>query len=179
MSRIGKKPIVIPGNVKVEVNNGLILVKGPKGELSFPLSENIEYQFEGNTLTFIRKSDDKKVRAVHGLTRAVVSNMITGVVEGFTKTLQIEGIGYKAEMKGRNLLLSLGYSHPILLIPPDGVQIETPSVNTILVKGIDKQRVGEVSAKIKKLRPVEPYKGKGIRYLGEYVRRKAGKLASR
>ncbi len=179
MSRIGRKPIQIPDKVKVEFDNGKIIVRGPKGELSFGIPENITFKLDGNVLTFERSSDDKKTRALHGLTRAYVNNMIVGVTQGFERTLLINGIGYKAEMKEKNLLLSLGYSHPILFIPPDGVTIESPNPNTIIVKGIDRQAVGEVAAKIKKLRPVEPYKGKGIFYQGEYIRRKAGKAGTK
>ncbi len=179
MSRIGKKPILIPENVKVSIEDRKITVTGPKGCLSFNLPEGIEYNFEGQYLTFSRNSDEKKIRALHGLTRAMVYNMVLGVSQGFTKTLQIEGVGYKAEMKGKNLMLSLGYSHPILFIPPDGIQLETPSATMINVFGIDKQVVGEVAAKIRKLRPPEPYKGKGIRYKDEVVRRKPGKTAGK
>lgn len=179
MSRIGKKPIQIPDKVSVDITDGKITVRGPKGELSFSIPENITYKIEGNVLSFGRTADDKKTRALHGLTRAYVNNMIVGVTQGFEKTLLINGIGYKAEMKNRGLLLSLGYSHPIFFIPPDGVTIESPNPTTIIVKGIDKQVVGEVAAKIKKLRPVEPYKGKGIFYQGQYIRRKAGKTGTK
>lgn len=179
MSRIGRKPIQIPDNVKVEFHDGKIIVRGPKGVLTFGLPENITFKLDGNVLTFERTNDDKKTRALHGLTRAYVNNMIVGVTQGFERTLLINGIGYKAEMKEKNLLLTLGYSHPILFIPPEGVSIESPNPNTIIVKGIDRQAVGEVAAKIKKLRPVEPYKGKGIFYQGEYIRRKAGKAGTK
>ncbi|MGB9772064.1 MAG: 50S ribosomal protein L6 [Candidatus Kapaibacteriota bacterium] len=179
MSRIGKKPIQIPDKVKVEFTDGKIIVRGPKGELSFSIPDGITFKLEGNVLTFERTTDDKKTRALHGLTRAYVNNMIIGVTQGFEKTLLISGIGYKAEMKNKGLLLSLGYSHPIFFIPPDGVTLESPNPTTILVKGIDKQAVGEVAAKIKKLRPVEPYKGKGIFYQGQFIRRKAGKSGTK
>jgi large subunit ribosomal protein L6 len=179
VSRIGKKPIQIPDKVKVEFTDGKIIVRGPKGELSFSIPDGITFKLEGNVLTFERTTDDKKTRALHGLTRAYVNNMIIGVTQGFEKTLLISGIGYKAEMKNKGLLLSLGYSHPIFFIPPDGVTLESPNPTTILVKGIDKQAVGEVAAKIKKLRPVEPYKGKGIFYQGQFIRRKAGKSGTK
>lgn len=179
MSRIGKKPIEIPKDVQVEFKDRTLIVRGPKGELSITIPNGIEYSYQNQRLTFSRTDDDKKVRAAHGLTRAIVNNMVQGVREGFAKTLQIEGIGYKAEMKGKSLMLTLGYSHPILFIPPDGITIESPNPTTIVVKGIDKQVVGEVAAKIRMLRPPEPYKGKGIRYLGEYARRKPGKSASK
>lgn len=179
MSRIGKKPIEIPDKVSVSVEDNVITVKGPKGTLKFKIPDDIAYQINGNILTFSRSSDDKKARANHGLTRSLVNNMIVGVTNGFTKTLQIEGVGYKAEARDNKLMLSLGYSHPILFIPPEGITIDTPSATMINVNGIDKQVVGEVSAKIRKLRPPEPYKGKGIRYKDEFIRRKAGKSASK
>lgn len=179
MSRIGKKPVQIPKEVQLEFQDRSLVVRGPKGQLSFVIPDGIEYTFKDQILNFFRTSEDKKVRAAHGLTRAIVNNMVQGVTNGFSKTLQIEGIGYKAEMKGNKLMLSLGYSHPILFIPPEGITIESPNPTTIIVKGIDKQVVGEVAAKIRMLRPPEPYKGKGIRYLGEYIRRKAGKAASK
>ncbi len=179
VSRVGKKPIQIPDKVIVKFDNGKILVKGAKGELSFDIPECITYKLDGNILTFDRTKDDKKTRALHGLTRAYVYNMIFGVSQGFEKTLLIHGIGYKAEMKNKNLLLSLGYSHPILFIPPDGITLESPNPTTIIVKGIDKQVVGEVASKIKKIRPVEPYKGKGIFYQGQFIRRKAGKTGTK
>lgn len=179
MSRVGKKPITIPDKVNVTVDGNTIKAKGPKGELAFSVPEGIEFKIENKTLTFSRTNDEKKVRALHGLSRALTNNIIEGVLNGFTKTLQIEGVGYKAEMKGNNLMLSLGFSHPLLVIPPAGVKISSPNPNTILLDGIDKQLVGEVAAKIRKLRPPEPYKGKGIRYSDEYVRRKAGKTTSK
>ncbi len=179
MSRIGKKPILIPDKVKVNFEERKVVVTGPKGSLFFRLPEGINYNIEENKLTFTRESDVKKVRAAHGLSRAIINNMIIGVTEGFTKTLQIEGVGYKAEMKDKNLMLSLGYSHPILFIPPEDVKFETPSPTLINVIGVDKQVVGEVASKIRKLRPPEPYKGKGIRYKDEFIRRKPGKSAAK
>jgi large subunit ribosomal protein L6 len=179
VSRIGKKPIVIPDKVQVTIENGYLKAKGPKGAQEMKLSGEITYTMEDKLLTFSRNSDVKQIRAMHGLTRALAFNLIEGVTNGFAKTLQIEGVGYKAELRGTRLMLSLGYSHPILIVPPEGVQIETTNPTTIIVKGIDKQLVGEVSARIRRLRPPEPYKGKGIHYLGEYVRRKAGKTASK
>lgn len=179
MSRIGKKPIEISDNVFVSIENRVLIFKGPKGTLSFTLPEGIDYQLDGKVLSFVRNSDSKKVCASHGLTRAIVNNIVIGVTNGFTKTLQIEGVGYKVEAKENKLLLSLGYSHPILFIPPEGISVETPSSTMINIRGIDKQVVGEVAAKIRKIRPLEPYKGKGIRYKDEYVRRKVGKSASK
>ncbi|MDD3124540.1 MAG: 50S ribosomal protein L6 [Candidatus Kapabacteria bacterium] len=175
MSRIGLKPVNIPDKVQVNIKDKCITAKGPLGELSFNMSEFIDCKLENNVLSFSRQNDEKKVRALHGLTRALTSNMINGVATGFTKNLKIEGVGFKAEMRGNNLFLSLGFSHPILVVPPKGIEIKTPTPTSIVVTGADKQLVGEVSARIRVLRKPEPYKGKGIRYEGEYVRRKAGK----
>lgn len=178
MSRIGKKPIVVPDKVQVTIKERLLTAKGPKGELELNLPVEIDFTFENNVIQFSRTSDDKKIRGLHGLTRALASNVIDGVSAGFVKKLKIEGVGYKAEMRGPKLFLSLGFSHPILFIPPNGIVFAIPSPNNIEVIGIDKQLVGECAAKIRKLRPPEPYKGKGVRYDGEYVRRKAGKTAA-
>lgn len=180
MSRIGKKPVIIPDNVKVNIDNNKVLsAKGPKGELSMTLPEEIDYNIDGNVLTFSRKNEEKKVRSIHGLTRTLAFNTIEGVMNGFTKTLQIEGVGYKIEARGKKVLLSLGFSHPVLIIPPDGITIEAPSATMMKIHGINKQLVGSVAAKIRSLRPPEPYKGKGFRYEGEYIRRKAGKTAAK
>lgn len=179
MSRVGKKPITIPSTVTVTFDGGMCAVKGPKGELMFAIDASITPQMENGTLTFVRANDDKKVRALHGLTRAHVAWMVDGVSNGFTKNLSIEGVGYKVEMRGKNLLLSLGFSHPILFMPPDGVEFAVTSPTVFSVKGINKHLVGEVAAKVRELRPPEPYKGKGIRYEGEYIRRKAGKSAGK
>lgn len=179
MSRVGKKLIEIPANVNVKFDNGLCTVKGPKGELMFTVDPTITPVMEGQTLTFTRANDDKKVRALHGLTRAHIAWMVEGVSNGFTRNLQIEGVGYKVELRGKNLLLSLGFSHPILFMPPDGVEFAVATPTAFSVKGINKHLVGEVAAKVRKLRPPEPYKGKGIRYEGEYIRRKAGKSAGK
>ncbi len=179
MSRVGKKPISVPANVNVKFENGLCTVKGPKGELMFTVDPTITPVMDGQTLTFTRANDDKKVRALHGLTRAHIAWMVEGVSNGFTRNLQIEGVGYKVELRGKNLLLSLGYSHPILFMPPDGVEFAVATPTAFSVKGISKHLVGEVASKVRKLRPPEPYKGKGIRYEGEYIRRKAGKSAGK
>lgn len=179
MSRIGKSPISIPDKVNVVVNGNLITAKGPKGELSFTKSEIISVEQESNTLLVKRFNDEKVSRSLHGLTRTIVSNMVTGVSQGFKKVLQIEGVGFKAEMKGTRLFLSLGYSHPIVVLAPNGITFATPNATTIEIEGYDKQLIGEVAYKIRKLRKPEPYKGKGIRYQGEYIRRKAGKSASK
>lgn len=179
MSRVGKKPITIPEKVQVSIVGRTLKAKGPLGELSFDIPEPIEFSLENNVLTFSRPNDDKKTRALHGLSRALSYNTIFGVKEGFSKTLKIEGVGYKVEMKGKGLLFSLGYSHTIYFLPPEGITFEAPNPNTVIVKGVNKEVVGLVAAKIRKLRPPEPYKGKGIRYEGEYIRRKEGKKATK
>lgn len=175
MSRIGKKIISIPKEAQVTVNGKSVKVKGPKGELEFTIPETISHEMKDGTLSFARSSDEKHVRALHGLTRAMINSMIEGVTKGFTKTLDIEGVGYKVELRGKNLYMSLGYSHPILFIPPPGITFAAATATQFSVSGIDKQLVGEVSAKLRELRAPEPYKGKGVRYQGEYIRRKAGK----
>ena len=172
-------PINIPDKVQVQIKDGILNAKGPLGELNAPIPEKIQYTFENNVITFSRDTDMKKVRALHGLTRALCYNAIKGVESGFTKTLQLEGVGYKTEMKGTNLQINIGFSHPVIVIPPKGINFETPTATSIKVSGADKQVVGQVSAKIREIRPPEPYKGKGIRYLGEVVRRKAGKTAGK
>jgi len=179
MSRVGKKQIIIPKAVTITVADGMINVKGPKGEMKFPLYQSISYQVEGDVLSFGRANDEKKVRSLHGLTRATTAWMVEGVVNGFTRNLQLEGVGYKVELRGKNLLLNLGYSHPILFMPPEGVEFAVTTPTVFAVKGMDKHLVGEVAAKVRKLRPPEPYKGKGIRYEGEFIRRKAGKSAGK
>ena len=179
MSRVGKKPITVPNNVQLSFADGILTVKGPKGTQVVPIADGISFNNENGTLTFQRVNDDKKVRALHGLSRALIFNAIEGVSNGFQRNLAIEGVGFKAEMRGQKLLLTLGFSHPILVIPPAGVELATPTVTTIQVKGISKHDVGEVAAKIRSIRPPEPYKGKGVRYEGEYIRRKAGKSAGK
>ncbi len=175
MSRIGRQPIPVPANVQVSIgDDNSVVVKGPKGELSrqFPPVLSIERD-EGN-LVVSRPNDEGKVRALHGLSRTLLSNMVVGVTTGFTKSLEVQGVGYRAQLQGSTLQLALGFSHPVLVAPPEGItfQLEGPRVH---VQGIDKERVGQVAANIRKLRPPDPYKGKGIRYVGEHVRRKAGK----
>jgi large subunit ribosomal protein L6 len=179
MSRVGKKPISVPGNVNVTFTEGLCTVKGPKGELRFGVDPRITPHMEGTTLTFERANDDKKVRALHGLTRAHVAWMVEGVSQGFEKKLQVEGVGFKVELRGKALVLNLGYSHPIFFMPPDGVEFAVATPTAFTVKGIDKQLVGMIAAKVRDLRKPEPYKGKGVRYEGEYIRRKAGKSAGK
>lgn len=180
MSRIGKKPLPLPSGVHVEIHPESLLVRGPKGELRVPLPAGIQCQLKDGALVFTRTSEEKKVKAAHGLARALAAAALHGVTQGFTRTLQIEGIGYRAELRAQNrLLLTVGYSHPVLFIPPEGITLAVPNPNTIQVSGVDKQLVGEVAARIRAIRPPEPYKGKGIRYEGEYIRRKAGKAAGR
>ncbi len=175
MSRIGKKIIEVPKEVTISFDNGTAKVKGPKGELQWAFPTEITWELKDGQLQFARHSEDKKIRALHGLTRALIASMVEGVTKGYTRSLDIEGVGYKAEMKGKNLFLSIGYSHPVLFIPPQGITLATTTATNVVVSGIDKQLVGEVAANIRKIRKPEPYKGKGIRYTGEYIRRKAGK----
>jgi large subunit ribosomal protein L6 len=179
VSRVGKKPVAIPKGVQINVRDGMLTTKGPKGELSVRIPEEISFIQEGDSVTFERANDEKHIRALHGLTRALTASSIEGVTNGFQRNLQIEGVGFRAELRGKNLLLSLGYSHPILFIQPEGIEFTVTSPTAVQVKGIDKQLVGEVAAKIRKLRKPEPYKGKGVRYEGEYIRRKAGKSAGK
>jgi len=178
MSRIGKKPIVIPENVKVIINNGEIQVKGPKGELKRNIVPGIKVEREGNVLKVMRENDTKKLKALHGLMRQLIANMVVGVTEGFKKTLVVEGLGYKADLKGKKLILSLGFSHPVEYEPPSDIKLAVDG-NKIIVEGIDKEQVGQVAAIIRRFKPPEPYKGKGIRYIDEQVRRKAGKAGGK
>ncbi|MFN3134324.1 MAG: 50S ribosomal protein L6 [Candidatus Kryptonium sp.] len=179
MSRIGKKPIPIPKGVNVEKANGILKVSGPKGELSTKVHPRIEVEITTDSVLVKRKSDSRMDKALHGLWRSLINNMIIGVSQGYSKKLEIVGIGYRAELKGKALVLYLGYSHPIIFIPPDGIKLEVPQPTSIIVSGIDKQLVGQVAAKIRSFRPPEPYKGKGIRYEGEVIRMKAGKAAGK
>ena len=178
MSRVGKKPVAIPDKVKVEVSGRKVTVTGPKGSLDFEHHRDMKVIVDGSEIRVERPTDNKFHRSLHGLTRALINNMVIGVSEGFSKTLEIIGVGYRAEMKGKNIYFMLGFSHPIVLVPPPKIDIEVMKNNKIKVRGIDKQMVGEVAAKIRSFRPPEPYKGKGIRYEGEVVRRKAGKTAA-
>ncbi len=176
MSRIGRSPIELAANVTVTVADGnVVTVKGPKGTLTETFNSRMAITVEGNVLTVTRPTDDKEDRAVHGLTRALLNNMVVGVSNGFEKKLEIVGVGYKVEKKGSNLVLNLGYSHPVTVAEGDGITFDTPDLNTIIVKGIDKQKVGQVAAQIRAKRPPEPYLGKGVKYSGEHIRRKAGK----
>ena len=179
MSRIGKQPIEIPAGVEVKQKNGTVSVKGPKGELSMTVSPTIKVEVEDAKIQLTRPSDSKPHRAMHGLYRSLIANMVTGVTQGYEKKLEIRGVGYRAEMKGKSLSLQLGYSHPIVFTPPPSITVTCESNTAITVSGIDKELVGKVAAKIRSFRKPEPYKGKGIRYAGEYVREKAGKTAGK
>ncbi|MDD4074639.1 MAG: 50S ribosomal protein L6 [Eubacteriales bacterium] len=178
MSRIGKLPISIPSGVTITVgDDNAVTVKGPKGELSEKLSPEMELTVEDGVLTVKRPSDDKRHRALHGLTRTLINNMVVGVTNGFSKKLEIVGVGYRAQMQGTTLIVNVGYSHPVEFPAPEGISFEVPAPNQIIIKGIDKQQVGQVAADIRVTRKPEPYKGKGIRYEGEFVRHKEGKTA--
>src|ERR1044071_1683751 len=177
MSRIGKKPIPLPTGVTVSIEPELVRVNGPRGELAERVPLAISIEQEDGVLVVKRPTDRGEHRALHGLTRSLVANMVEGVTTGFQKTLEIQGVGYRAQLKGRDLELALGYSHPVPIKAPEGITFEVPQPTRVIVKGISKQLVGEVAANIRKQRPPEPYKGKGIRYEGEYVARKVGKRA--
>lgn len=175
MSRIGKKPIEIPSGVTVTLEGNKATVKGPKGELSDTFNSDMAINIEDNVITITRPSDAKEHRAIHGTTRALLANMVEGVSKGFEKSLELIGVGYRAQKQGKKLVLNVGYSHPVEFEPEDGVEVEVPSNTKIIVRGINKERVGALASNIRAVRPPEPYKGKGIRYEGEYVRRKEGK----
>ncbi len=177
MSRIGKQPIPVPSGVEVTINGSEVVVKGPKGTLSSVFDKDMIIKLEDGTITVSRPTDERRHRSLHGLTRTLVANMVTGVSEGFKKDLEIVGVGYRAALKGNDLDLSLGFSHPVVVVAEPGITFEVPAPTKISVSGIDKQRVGQVAAEIRKIRPPEPYKGKGVRYAGEKVRRKLGKAA--
>ena len=177
MSRIGRKPIEIPEGVEIDVKPGAVSVKGPKGELAQDLSRDMNVAVDDGTLTVSRPTDRGDHRALHGLTRSLIANMVEGVTDGFERRLEIQGVGYRANLRGKNLEMSLGYSHPVSIEAPDGIEFEVPQPTEIIVRGIDKQLVGETAARIRKSRPPEPYKGKGVRYQGEHVARKVGKRA--
>ncbi|MCA0170869.1 MULTISPECIES: 50S ribosomal protein L6 [Bacillaceae] len=175
MSRVGLKPVDIPSDVTIDIKGDVVTVKGPKGELSRTFSSDIKVNIEENVLTVARPSDNKEHRALHGTTRSLIANMVEGVTKGFEKGLEIIGVGYRASKSGQKLILNVGYSHPVEMVPEEGIEIEVPSNTKVVVKGIDKERVGAVAANIRAVRTPEPYKGKGIRYENEYVRRKEGK----
>lgn len=177
MSRIGNQPILIPTGVTVEKNGDFILVNGPKGKLNLKLEPSINIKIEGQNLTVTRKSDQKRIKALHGLTRNLLANMILGVTEGWSKNLELIGVGFRAQVNGSKLILNVGYSHSVEIEAPEGISFEVLDNTKIKVVGIDKQLVGQISANLKKVRPPDVYKGKGIRYLGEYIRKKVGKSA--
>ena len=177
MSRIGRKPVPVPEAVTVEIAPGNVAVKGPKGELTQVVSREMTIEQSEGVITVARPTDRGDHRALHGLTRSLIANMVEGVTDGFEKRLEIQGVGYRAALKGKNLELALGYSHPVSIEAPEGIEFEVPQPTEVIVRGIDKQLVGQVAADIRKRRPPEPYKGKGIRYAGEYVARKVGKRA--
>ena len=175
MSRIGRLPVEIPGGVDVTLNGREVSVKGPKGSLALELSPPIEIAREDSTLKVTRPNDDGKVRALHGLSRTLVSNLVTGVTEGYTTKMEIFGVGYRVQLKGSNLEFALGYSHPVVIEAPEGITFAVQAPTKFTVSGIDKQKVGQISANIRRLRRPDPYKGKGVRYEGEQIRRKVGK----
>jgi large subunit ribosomal protein L6 len=177
VSRIGKQPIPVPSGVVVKIEGQTVTVKGPKGELTQSFSDMLNIALEEGAVVVTRPDDSRQARSLHGLTRTLLSNMVTGVSDGFSKNLEIIGVGYRAALNGSNLELALGYSHPVVVTPESGITFEVPAPTKITVRGIDKQRVGQVAADIRAWRKPEPYKGKGIRYEGEYVRRKLGKAA--
>ncbi len=180
MSRIGRMPITIPSGVEVKVqDNNVVVVKGKKGTLTKQMHKDMIIKVENGQVTVQRPSDDKKHKALHGLTRSLINNMVEGVTNGFEKALEINGVGYRAQKQGKKLVLSIGYSHPVEMEEPEGITIDVPAPNKIVVKGMDKQMVGEVAAKIRSKRPPEPYKGKGIKYENEVIRRKEGKAGAR
>jgi len=177
MSRIGKQPIELPSGVNVAISPGRVQVNGPLGELSQNVPARMLIEQDDGTLVVKRPTERGDDRALHGLTRSLVANMVEGVTKGFEKRLELQGVGYRASLRGTDLELNVGFSHPVVIKPPQGISFEVPDATSVLVKGIDKQQVGEIAAQVRKVRPPEPYKGKGIRYEGEYVRRKVGKRA--
>ena len=175
MSRIGKQPVEIPNNVDIDAKDDSIKIKGPKGELSHDLSPKVEVNVNNEEVIVERKGNDKQARSIHGLTRSIIENMIIGVVDGYSKELEMVGVGYGAQVKGGDLEVEVGFSHPVVIEAPEKIEFEVGKKNKIIVKGIDKQQVGEVAAQIRSIRKPEPYKGKGIKYVGENIRRKVGK----
>ena len=176
MSRIGRKPITVPAGVEVNVDGAnVVTVKGPKGTLTQAIHPNMTIEVNGAEINVTRPNDEKENRALHGLSRTLIANMVEGVTKGYEKKLEVNGVGYRVAKEGKKLVMNLGYSHPVVMTEIDGVTFETPDANTIFVKGIDKQLVGQVAAQVREKRPPEPYKGKGIKYADEHIRRKAGK----
>jgi len=179
MSRIGKRPVDVPGNVQVSVDGSTVRVKGPKGELSRTFSPELKIAQSGNTITVERPSDEPRHKALHGLTRTLLANMVEGVTKGYTRQLEISGVGYKAEVRPYGLQMSLGFSHPVEVRAPAGISLRAPQPTVVIVEGADKEVVGRIASEIRKIRPPEPYKGKGVKYQGEVVRRKAGKAGGK
>ena len=175
MSRIGKMPITVPAGVDVKIADNLVTVKGPKGELSQQFSKELGIELKDGVISITRPSDDKKHRSLHGLTRSLIHNMVEGVVNGYSKTLEVDGVGYRVAKQGKNLVMNLGFSHQVIVPETDDISIEVPQPNQIIIKGIDKQKVGQFAAEVREKRPPEPYKGKGIHYQGERIIRKEGK----
>ena len=175
MSRIGRMPITVPAGVEVKNENNCLTVKGPKGEITRQFNNELTIEIEDGTITVKRPSDDKRHRSLHGLTRTLIANMVEGVTNGYSKTLEIEGVGYRAAKSGNKVTLNLGYSHPVILEETDAIKLDVPQPNRIIISGIDKQAVGQFAAEVRAKRPPEPYKGKGIRYAGEHIIRKEGK----
>lgn len=179
MSRIGRKPIQVPNGVNVSLDNGVITVKGPKGTLSRPVHKDMKVNIEAEAIVVERPSDNKLHRSLHGTTRSIIANMVNGVTEGYTKSLELVGVGYRANKAGEKVVLNVGYSHPVEIVPDQGIEFEVPAVTKIIVKGIDKELVGATAAKIRSVREPEPYKGKGIKYEGERIIRKEGKAGKK
>ena len=177
MSRIGKKPITVPAGVEVKINGSEVTVKGPKGELKNTFNSDMAIAMEGNEIIVTRPSDDKEHRSLHGLTRTLIANMVEGVSNGYSKTLEVNGVGYRVQKQGKNLVMNLGFSHQVIVEEVPGITIEVPGPNQIVISGADKQQVGQFAAEVREKRPPEPYKGKGIKYADEHIRRKEGKAA--
>ena len=175
MSRIGRAPITVPAGVEVTINGSTVTAKGPKGTLTKTMHSNMTIAMEGNVITVTRPNDLKENRSLHGLTRTLIANMIEGVANGYKKELEINGIGYRAEMKGKDLVMKIGYSHDVVMPQPDGITVEVPAPNKLIITGADKEKVGQFAAEVREKRLPEPYKGKGIKYVDEYIRRKEGK----
>ena len=175
MSRIGRKPIAVPAGVDVSIADGVVTVKGAKGTLTQKVHPNMTVTVENGEVLVTRPNDEKENRALHGLTRSLIANMVTGVTQGFSKKLEVNGVGYRVQKQGKDLVMNLGYSHQVIVSENEDIKIDAPNANTIVISGIDKQKVGQFAAEVREKRPPEPYKGKGIRYAGEFVRRKEGK----
>ena len=177
MSRIGRKPIIVPAGVDVKIDGNCVTVKGPKGELTNTFNADMSIAMEGNEIIVTRPTDNKEHRSLHGLTRTLIANMVEGVANGYKKELQVNGVGYRAQKQGKDLVMNLGYSHQVIMPEVDGITVDVPNNTTIIISGPDKQKVGQFAAEVREKRPPEPYKGKGIKYVDEYIRRKEGKAA--